>query len=290
MKNFKIIFLLLIISYYSFGQKTILWKVTDTINNKSSTIVGTFHQFGNSFVDSIPEIEQSLLKSELAIYESIDKVEQTQKMINSREKSFKIENVFNKNDFTKLLEISENWKVDIYKLKPIELRWKLQQEFQKIKCKTVASTDKWDHFDNYLQFLATQNKIDILGLETDKQQLGFISKEYKYPNWKDERKNIRNLIRQLTRDSMKVNDCSFTNKYRTFDLDYNFDGECNFDVFIKQRNQNWMTILPNLIKEKDCFIAVGYMHLRNKCGLLEQLRKKGFLIEPIILKPAGNKG
>ena len=42
------------------SQNTILWKVNDTVNNKSSYIVGTFHQFGNSFVDSIPEIKQSL--------------------------------------------------------------------------------------------------------------------------------------------------------------------------------------------------------------------------------------
>jgi hypothetical protein len=147
-----IIFFLLTVSHFSFGQKTILWKITDTINNKSSTIVGTFHQLGNSFVDSIPEIKERLLKSEIAIFESIGKIEETQKMINTRKKSLEIENNFKKKDFDALIEISKNWKVDIYKLKPIELRWKLQREFQKTKCKTVIPSDNWDHFDIIYDF------------------------------------------------------------------------------------------------------------------------------------------
>ena len=250
MKKQIIILLLLTISHLSFSQKTILWKITDTINNKSSTIVGTFHQFGNSFVDSIPEIKESLYKSELAIFESIDNIEQSQKMINKREKSFEIENIFKQKDFDALLEISKNWKVDIYKLKPIELRWKLQREFQKTICRTVIPTDKWHHFDNYLQFLAIQNGIKIFGMETDKEQLALIEKEYKYPNWKDEKKNIRYWMRQLSNDNPNLNNCNLSNKYRIFDLDYDFNGECKYDVLIKQRNQNWMTILSDLMKEK----------------------------------------
>lgn len=65
------------ISQFAISQNTILWKVTDTINNKTSFIVGTFHQLGNSFVDSIPEIKESLMGSDLAIFESIDKIEDT---------------------------------------------------------------------------------------------------------------------------------------------------------------------------------------------------------------------
>ena len=72
MKKHIIIILLLTITQISFGQNTILWKITDTINNRTSIILGTFHQFGNSFVDSIPEIKENLYNSELAIFESID--------------------------------------------------------------------------------------------------------------------------------------------------------------------------------------------------------------------------
>ena len=85
MRKYPTIILFLTIAQLSFSQNTILWKVTNTINNKTSIIVGTFHQFGNSFVDSIPELKENLYNSELAIFESIDYKDQTQKIINSRE-------------------------------------------------------------------------------------------------------------------------------------------------------------------------------------------------------------
>ncbi|QCK15632.1 hypothetical protein DCC35_13205 [Mangrovivirga cuniculi] len=66
-------------------QNTIIWKVSDTLNQKTSFIIGTHHQFGNSFVDSIPVIKELLYSSELAVFESIIDIKNTQKMINSRE-------------------------------------------------------------------------------------------------------------------------------------------------------------------------------------------------------------
>lgn len=283
--NKSIIFLVLFtLSKLSFSQNTILWKITDTINNKTSTIVGTYHQFGNSFVDSIPEIKENLYNSELAIFESIDKIELTQKMINDREESFEIKKKLKKKDYQRLLDISKNWKIDIHKLKPIELKIKLHQEFLKTKCKTVTKNDKWDHFDKYLQHLAEEKNVELLGLETDKKQLALINKEYNSPNWKDEKIIISYLLDQLNRDDFDTNRCIFATKYRNYNLDYKFDIECKTHVILNERNENWMKILPQLLREKNCFIAVGLFHLYNKCGLLEQLKNEGFIVEPIEIK------
>ncbi len=288
MKNRLSLIIFLIISHYAIGQNTILWKISDTINNKTSYIVGTFHQFGNSFVDSIPEIKKVLLSSDLAVFESIDNVENTREMIQQRKSSLEIEKRLKKKDLKKLKVIAKDWKVDLYKLKPLEIRWKLQQEFQKTKCKTTKPNDKFDHFDNYLQHIAEENKIEILGLETDSLQLNLIEKENKNPNWKQERKKISAWINQMTTDKPNMNNCGLANRYRKFDLEYEFEKECENDILILQRNNEWMKILPNLLKKKNTFIAVGYFHLRKKCGILEQLKEKGFRIEPIEIKPIAN--
>ena len=79
MKQTLNILIFLTFSQLAISQNTILWQITDTINNKTSFVVGTFHQFGNSFVDSIPEIKESMFNSELAVFESIDKIENTQR-------------------------------------------------------------------------------------------------------------------------------------------------------------------------------------------------------------------
>jgi uncharacterized protein YbaP (TraB family) len=287
MKKYTTIFFFLSIVQLSFGQNTILWKVSDTINNKTSIIVGTFHQFGNSFVDSIPEIKENLYNSELAIFESIENKDQTRKIINSREISKELKKRLKKIDYLRLLELSKKWEIDIHKLKPIELRWKLEQEFLKTKCMTVMKNDTWDDFDNYLQYLAEEKNIEIFGLETNKKQLNLINKEANFPNWKDERKRISYLLDQFNRDDFNKNKCSLAVKYRNYNLDYKLNEACKTDVLLKERNGNWINILPQLLKENNCFIAVGLFHLYNKCGLLEQLKEEGFLIEPIELEPAG---
>ena len=138
MKNVASVLICVLLTQFTFSQNTILWKVTDTINDKTSVIVGTFHQLGNSFVDSIPQIKTYLYESDLAIFESISKTKHTQELINRREKSNEVERKLKKKYFAKLKELSQDWEVDIYKLKPIELKWKLQQEFQKIKCETIS--------------------------------------------------------------------------------------------------------------------------------------------------------
>lgn len=284
MKHLAVVLICVVVSQFSFSQNTILWKVTDTVNHKTSTIVGIFHQFGNSFVDSIPQIKTYMYQSDLAIFEAISKTEQTQDLINRREKSIEVEKKLKKKDFEKLKELSKDWKVDIYKLKPIELKWKLQQEFQKIKCETTNPSDTWTHFDNYLVHLATEKNIQVLGLETDSLQLNFIDKHYGSPSWKDERNNISFLIDMLLSSETYPKYCKLAEDYRNFRLDYDFDKPCENDVLISERNKNWLEILPDLLKNNNCFLAVGLFHLKNTCGLLEQLKGMGFLVEPIAME------
>ncbi|HAL51857.1 MULTISPECIES: TraB/GumN family protein [Sphingobacterium] len=40
----------------------------------------------------------------------------------------------------------------------------------------------------------------------------------------------------------------------------------------KIRNINWITIIPNLIKDQGCFITVGAGHLSGEKGLIWLLR------------------
>ncbi len=44
----------------------------------------------------------------------------------------------------------------------------------------------------------------------------------------------------------------------------------------KIRNINWITIIPNLIKDQGCFITVGAGHLSGEKGLIWLLRATGY--------------
>jgi hypothetical protein len=68
----KTLLSILLLSNICYSQNTIIWEITDAMNSKKSFIVGTFHNIGNSFVDSIPVLKAALLNSDVAIFESID--------------------------------------------------------------------------------------------------------------------------------------------------------------------------------------------------------------------------
>lgn len=52
-------------------------------------------------------------------------------------------------------------------------------------------------------------------------------------------------------------------------------------LIVDYRNNFWMKKIPTLIHEKSTFIIVGASHLCGETGLINQLRKKGYRVEPI---------
>lgn len=272
------------VSLTSLGQNTILWKVSDTTSSNTSYLLGTFHQFGNSFVDSLPEIQRSLLKTELAIFESIASPEDFAGRINQREGNNGIEKGLKKKELHTLKTMSKDWKVDLSKLRPLEVKWKLAQEFSKVNCGATKPSDEWDHFDNYLIHLATKNGIETMGLETDSFQIEAINDAAGNPDWKKERKAIKYWLNHMLADEVNPEMCRGVETYRSMELDYKLDADCQGSALVDSRNSTWMEVLPNLLHAKSCFVTVGLAHLMLKCGLIQQLRSAGFKVEPIQLR------
>jgi hypothetical protein len=49
----------------------------------------------------------------------------------------------------------------------------------------------------------------------------------------------------------------------------------------KDRNERWLKLLPDIMREKPSFIAVGCLHLVGKDGLIVGLQKMGYRVEPV---------
>jgi uncharacterized protein YbaP (TraB family) len=54
-------------------------------------------------------------------------------------------------------------------------------------------------------------------------------------------------------------------------------------ALLDDRNNNWMQQLPQLMKEQSLFVAVGALHLVGETGLINQLRKMGYIVTPVNL-------
>jgi uncharacterized protein YbaP (TraB family) len=55
------------------------------------------------------------------------------------------------------------------------------------------------------------------------------------------------------------------------------------DYLIKERNLNWMKVLPEIIQKQSTFIAVGALHLGGEWGLVKQLQQLGFTVTAVKL-------
>lgn len=283
--NLMIVMLCLFFSFKSQAQNTMLWEIKHSEKDTKSYLLGTFHQMGNSFVDSIPKIKELLYSSELAFFESVDSIDRLRTMLNNRENHFEYREELRKRDVNFLEDYSEDWSVPIRKLTPIELYIKLSQAYLLNTCGTAKPTDEWDHFDKFLIYLAKKKNISIQGLETDSLQTEDINKMALDYDWKKASRDIKNIVRNIRKSKTRTPPCEDARKYMNFEFNYHFDEACG-DSNIIERNNKWMPILLDSLNSKSVFIAVGLLHLYGKCGLIEQLRQKGFIVNPIEIERA----
>lgn len=288
MRSYYTAVFILLLTISALGQKTILWKIEHPDSEKSSYIVGTYHQIGNSFVDSIPIIEESLLKSDVVIFESIDSKEELIRQMNARECTNEIADLLNQNELQQLKDLSKDWTVDICKLLPAEIYLKLNQELPKYFCNTVQPSDTWEHFDNYLMSIAKANAKELVGLESTTFQLKTLIAKNPNSTKKDEQKRIKKLLKQIAKGKPDSGICAQAEAYMSFRMGYQLDSPCPEGATLKGRNASWMKKLPNLLKESNCFIVVGMGHLMMDCGLIESLKNEGFIVEPILLNKSGS--
>lgn len=53
------------------------------------------------------------------------------------------------------------------------------------------------------------------------------------------------------------------------------------EKLLNERNENWTAIIPKMIKDQSCFIAVGAGHLAGDKGLITLLRKIGYTVTAV---------
>lgn len=173
-------------------------------------------------------------------------------------------------------------------------------ETENEKCKVVM--------DQYLQLKAQEKGHSLVGLdspETTKRLLMELNlKDYKPGMTLKENadaliRQIRELVAQEENNDLKIMTKKMQDSYRNMDLkelvklknesiqmikemlppDTGFDE--NYHFYVIGRNKLWMEKILTLTNEKSTFIAVGVLHLCGEEGLIQLLRKKGYIVKPV---------
>lgn len=255
---------------------TILFEVRKDADSPVSYLFGTHHAFGKSFFESLPKAKEKLLSSQLLITETKHTEASAVSIINARNEVTQWKNYLNKENLAFVQKLLGPSELDFEKVNPAELFALTNRYYTENACKTKSEQDPRGSLDDYIYSLAKENELKAMGLETPGEQLELIREDIAGMPRRIHRKRLNSLFDELK--SGNTGGCAEARKYTEMCFAVEADKPCANHLMLTNRNEKWLTIIEEKLGNESCFIAVGLSHLMYQCGLINQLRKKGYSI------------
>jgi uncharacterized protein YbaP (TraB family) len=262
---------------------TILFKVTSPENDHVSYLFGTHHAFGKAFFDSLTKAKQALASSSLLVKEHLNIAGETaEDIINRRTEITPWKNYLDKDDLSYIKNLFANSPTDHNKMTPTEMYVFLNRYFKQQVCLNKTADDTSLSLDDHIASKATEQNMELYGLETTEEQINLINKDVEGMPRKSHKKRLSNIIEKIKIKNADY--CEETDWYLQMKVDYQLDTPCGNSLLLTDRNDKWMKKISSIIEKKNSFIAVGLSHLMYECGLINQLTELGYTITPIEVK------
>ena len=299
MKKITTTLLLMLIAFSA--QAQLLWKISGNGLQKPSYIIGTYHLADASFADSIKGLKAALETSEQVygeiIMADITSPENMQKMQAAMmlPDGQTIDKLYTADEMTRInalvksvlgVELTNPMVMQqLGKLTPYALQVQLTVL---IYMKKHPVFNPNNSFDGYFQKEATAKGKGVGGLETFDFQINTL---YKSTTMERQKQLLLCLA-----DNLEFNEEQTENIIKAFfsqnldaiekAMDAKMNNTCDAtpeekDTLIYARNDNWMKLIPGIMKQKSTFFAVGAGHLPGERGVLNQLKKAGYTVEGV---------
>lgn len=269
------------------AQGQLLWKVSGNGLTSSSYLFGTHHLIDKDLIPQFDSVLSICGQVDAVVGEMDMKTPGMQKkmMKGSVMKGKKIKDLVSAEDyqlldteFKSLLGVGMNF---LGSFKPMLLmsmhQLTLYLKSNGIK-KQPTSIDEW------FQKKAREGKKKVIGLETIEFQIDVlfnrISLERQAEMLLCEVRDKANLMKDLN----QLNDVYVTGdleQLKALDVEDESMKPEERKILVEDRNLNWTKQLPSLFEKQSCFVAVGCLHLVGETGLINQLRLKGYSVEPV---------
>jgi uncharacterized protein YbaP (TraB family) len=142
--------------------------------------------------------------------------------------------------------------------------------------------DNHESYEQRFIGLAREEKKDIQGLETMEDQMKIFDD---IPD-SIEAKNIVTMIREFEKQKQQF--AEMVKVYKSQNLTKlieSIEGSPDLmnaeEALLTKRNNNWIPVMEKNMKEGSCFFAVGAAHLPGKNGVLELLKKAGYMVKAV---------
>lgn len=282
-------------------QAQLLWKISGNGLQKPSYIIGTYHLAPVSFTDSIKGLKAALDASEqvygeivmadLASPENQQKAQAAMMLPDGQT----LDKLFTADEMTRINALVKSvLGVDMTnpmvaqqlgKLTPYALQVQLGVL---IYLKKHPGFNPNEGFDSYFQKEAAAKGKGVGGLETFDFQINTLYKSATMERQKQLLLCMADNLEFTEEQTENVVKAFFTQDLDGIEkaMDAKLNNTCDGtpeekETLIYSRNDNWMKQMPEIMKQKGTFFAVGAGHLPGERGLLAQLKKAGYTVEGI---------
>ena len=270
---------------------SLLWKISGKDLSKPSYLLGTFHLKSGAYLDSIPGAIIALQSCEQVVGE-LDmsnmpgmQMQMQQAMMMTPDTTYQM--LYSDEDYQfvskEIAAIMGAGLDQIGILKPAAIQLTLTAL---IYSRYFPEFNPADALDMRIQAEAVKKQKLVLGLETVDDQIYVVLGLMNLQRQADVLLcNLQNLEETMALIPEQINDYNQGNLNNLYQLLENNDicpsTPQEIDALNKDRNNAWMQKLPEIMKEKSSFIAVGALHLAGEEGLLNLLEKSGYNVEPM---------
>lgn len=282
-------------------QAQLLWKVSGNGLQKPSYIIGTYHLAPVSFTDSIKGLKAALDASE-QVYGEIVMADLTSPENQQKAQAAMmlpdgqtLDKLFTADEMTRINALVKSvLGVDMTnpmvaqqlgKLTPYALQVQLGVL---IYLKKHLGFNPNEGFDSYFQKEAAAKGKGVGGLETFDFQINTLYKSATMERQKQLLLCMADNLEFTEEQTENVVKAFFTQDLDGIEkaMDAKLNNTCDGtpeekETLIYSRNDNWMKQMPEIMKQKGTFFAVGAGHLPGERGLLAQLKKAGYTVEGI---------
>jgi uncharacterized protein len=272
------------------GGRTLLWEVSGNGLAKPSYFLGTMHILCAQDAAISPQV-QMVMDRVGEIYFEVDLDDMVQLFGSLKAMAMK-DGV----KLSDLLSTEDYEKVKTYFSDKLPLPFSMLEAYKPLLLSSMIAEEQMPcESTNGMEILimgeASKRGLDIKGLETMEYQAGlFDSIPYSV--------QARELVKAI--DSLAVDNDAITQLlkvYREQDLEgierltIEEEGEIqeNIDLLLYGRNRNWAAMFGEIAKKGPVLFAVGAGHLPGQQGVLQLLKKQGYLVRPIKNEMTGIK-
>jgi hypothetical protein len=269
------------------AEDGLLWEISGKDLRAPSYLFGTYHLFTAGFVDTLPVVMKAFERCEAMAGEMIvDSSVMPQVLAAGLMQNQSLDSLLSAEEYDLVNEWFRELTGADLSLFNSATPMTVQTLLLTLYHDQLFSQPPMPVMDLYFQELAKSSGKKLIGLEQAQDQIHALFNQFSYER---QAEMLVEFVEE--RDSLAVEMQALAFHYRLGQLDalekrmnaeaYSLE---EIETLLIHRNHNWMLLIPDLIRSRPTFIAVGALHLPGEHGLIQLLRNKGYKVSAVPLR------